>query len=104
MLMDVLAACGLLLCLLGLAHGWLPAHRRQRVNAHLQKVGQWLRRQPAALRSLWASRQANVHTRQVIQRAQRVPTRGAEQPGTVHDLAAFRRQRQAADDEQQTRH
>lgn len=90
MLMNLLATLGLLLCLLWLVHGWLPAARQQVVNRRLQRLRLWLQHLPAELRSRRGGRQARAEAQAVIERARRDATAAR---GQVHDLERFRRQR-----------
>jgi hypothetical protein len=101
MLTDVFAALVLLVCLLWLVHGWLPLALQQRINHALFRLQLGLRQLPAWWRGRRASRQARAEAQGLIDRARRDRPAGG---GQVHDLAQFRRRREAENDLQQPRH
>jgi hypothetical protein len=95
MLIDILVAAVMLLCLLGLAHGMLPAARQQHINRQLsmglRRAWAALQHAPAAWRSRAGQRSARDAAQAAIERARREAA-GAQ----VHDLARFRQQRDAS--------
>lgn len=101
LLADLFAAMGLLVCVLWLAHTWLPEAQQQRVNRGLRRGVQWLRQWPSELRAHSGGRQAREQAQAVIERARREATGSG---GQVHDLERFRGQRDTEKDKQRRKH
>lgn len=91
MFMNALAALGLLLCLLWLVHGWLPAARQQAINHRLRRLRLWLQQLPGEFSARRGGRQARAEAQAAIERARRD---AAAERGQVHDLERFRRRRE----------
>ncbi len=95
MFLDFLVAAVLLLCLLGLGHGLLPAARQQQINQRLRwrlrHTWATLQQLPADWRAQRGRRSARTAAQAVIERARR-DAAGAQ----VHDLDRFRQQRGAS--------